>query len=48
MTFDSYQALYFLDDLCQDVTIGNEYIVTGLFNVFGGFYDVWNILASNI
>ncbi|KAG5681640.1 hypothetical protein PVAND_011055 [Polypedilum vanderplanki] len=31
------------DDICQDLKIGQEYIVTGIYDVFNKFYNVFSI-----
>lgn len=35
-----------LDHLCQDLNLGHEYIVIGVFEPFKNFYNVWNILPA--
>lgn len=34
---------FILDDLCQELKVGQEYIVTGIFEAQRNYYNVFNI-----
>lgn len=47
LNYNYFEPFVILDNLCQDLSLGEKYTATGVYDPFEKIYNIWNIKTTN-